>query len=501
MEDEEHLRTHLQTKLTKSEQAEAVQKNLLSNAAVIAGHTRGIAALLAPVRALASTDGPAGFAGDVATWADDLTAFGQSLTTAEDVLGQKTRFEQGWLAVPASLAAGSTALATAIQGKPDQSVSAAAHSFLTLAQDRLNSYQQARRAERRAKSVAEIGKLTYTTYCDVAEEHLTALYAAVESDFSDFYREINGDDEGGFKAKFEPAEGKLDLEVAFYNRGMFPPGAYHSEGHQDGMGVCLYLALMKRLLGSRFRFAVLDDVVMSVDRDHRKQFCRLLKARFPDTQFIITTHDKVWAKQMQTEGLVEPKSGVAFHSWSVQTGPIFEQVTEVWDQIEGALAKNDVETAAARLRRHLEHIAGEAADQLGAKPPYRGDCSYDLGDLLPAVIGRQGELLKLAAKSANHWKAVDAKARVEAMKAARNEILKKCGGEQWVINTAVHYNEWASFTKAEFRAVVEAFKALLLQFRCPKVGCESWLYVIPRKGDPEVLRCRCMALNLNLRPK
>jgi hypothetical protein len=48
------------------------------------------------------------------------------------------------------------------------------------------------------------------------------------------------------------------------------------------MGVCLYLALMKRVLGDRFRFAVLDDVVMSVDQGHRKQFCRLLKTRFAD---------------------------------------------------------------------------------------------------------------------------------------------------------------------------------------------------------------------------
>ena len=65
----------------------------------------------------------------------------------------------------------------------------------------------------------------------------------------------------------EPSEGKLDLEVNFYERGLFPPAAYHSEGHQDGMGVCLYLALMKRLFSERFTFALLDDVVMSVDAD------------------------------------------------------------------------------------------------------------------------------------------------------------------------------------------------------------------------------------------
>ena len=195
---------------------------------------------------------------------------------------------------------------------------------------------------------------------------------------------------------------------------------------------------------------------MSVDQDHRKQFCRLLKNRFPETQFIITTHDKVWAKQMQTEGLVEQTSGVASHRWSIQTGPIFDQIAEVWDQIDSDLAKNDVETAASRLRRHLEYIAGELADQLGAKPAYRGDFSYDLGDLLPTVIGRQGELFKLAAKA---WPDDDAETKVEA------------------------------------------FKTLLLQFRCSKPGCESWLYVTPRKGGAEALRCRCMGINLNLRPK
>ena len=154
-----------------------------------------------------------------------------------------------------------------------------------------------------------------------------------------------------------------------------------------------------------------------------------------------------------------------------------------------------------RLRRHLEYIAGELADELGAKPAYRGDFSYDLGDLLPAVIGRQGELLKLASKAASHWADDDAKAKVEAMNTARAEALTMYGGEQWVINRAIHYNEWVSFTKQEFRAVVEAFKSLLLQFRCPKAYCESWLYVTPRKTNPEILRCRCMRINLNLKLK
>ena len=148
-----------------------------------------------------------------------------------------------------------------------------------------------------------------------------------------FYRAINEDDEVKFTAKLTPSEGALDFAVNFYERGLFPPAAFHSEGHQDGMGVCLYLALMKRLFGDRFTIALLDDVVMSVDSGHRYQFCKLLKTHFPNTQFVITTHDRLWAEQMRSAGLVTAKTSLAFHSWTVDTGPLVESNEEIWDEI------------------------------------------------------------------------------------------------------------------------------------------------------------------------
>jgi hypothetical protein len=322
----------------------------------------------------------------------------------------------------------------------------------------------------------------------------------VEADFSDFYREINSGDETGFKARLEQGEGKLDLSVDFYGLGMFPPGAYHSEGHQDGMGVCLYLALMKRLFGDQFTFAVFDDVVMSIDRGHRKQFCRLLKERFPHTQFIITTHDPIWARQMRSEGLVDAKGSVEFRGWSVQTGPVFEPVFEVWDRIDGDLDRNDVPAAAARLRRHLEYTSTELADLLAARIPFRGDAGYELGDLFAAVVGRHKELLAQAAAAANSWNDEDARAKVVAMKAERQAALAAYGDEQWVVNKAVHYNEWADLSKADFEPVVRAAKALLEQFQCPNSSCGSWLYPSPTR-DPETLRCRCGSVSVNLKKK
>jgi hypothetical protein len=136
----------------------------------------------------------------------------------------------------------------------------------------------------KAKLASASAQAAYDLYCRAMEDELNALYEAVQDDFSAFYKTINHDDEAKFTAKLTPSEGRLDFDVNFYEPGLFPPGAFHTEGHQDGMGVWLYLALMKRLFGDRFTIALLDDVVMSVDSDHRYQFCKLLKTQFPNTQ-------------------------------------------------------------------------------------------------------------------------------------------------------------------------------------------------------------------------
>jgi hypothetical protein len=199
--------------------------------------------------------------------------------------------------VPKTLAEKVTALGTAIEGRPDQTATVDAQTFLSTAQLRLGDYREAMRASKAAEHAAKLAKSAYDTYCSIMENELNTLYEEVQSDFCTFYRTINEDEEATFSAKLTPSAGKLELDVNFYERGLFPPGAFHSEGHKDGMGVCLYLALMKRLMGDGFTFALPDDVVMSVDPGHRYQFCKLLNTYFPNTQFIITTHDRLWAEQ------------------------------------------------------------------------------------------------------------------------------------------------------------------------------------------------------------
>src|SRR5216684_1111323 len=497
-EDEQHLRDHLKAKLQKSAEAQKIQEALLKKGTAVAQAAIKVAGQLAPVLKIAEGQGEAGFAKLLTTWKADLEGLKTSLTTLDGVTGLKDRLTAGWLATPKTFAKELAGLTEKVMARPDQTAALDAQPFLTTSQVRLSDYREAMRKSKAAEIAFNSAKLAYETYCAALEEELNALYDSVEKDFSAFYRAINEDDESKFTAKLTPSEGKLDLEVNFYERGLFPPAAYHSEGHQDGMGVCLYLALMKRLFGDRFTFAQLDDVVMSVDSGHRYQFCKLLKTQFPDTQFVITTHDRLWAAQMKSAGLVTGKTSIAFHSWTVDTGPFVETNQEIWDEIAAALAKGKVEVAAAALRHHLEYVSRLLADQLGAAIPFRADANYELGDLLPAVLSRMKDLHAKAAEAAQSWGNKAAGDAVAKRKTALAAASAATNVEQWAVNKAVHYNEWANFGKKDFEPVVAAFKELLACFRCD--ACESWLHVTPR-GNPESLRCGCNAISLNLKPK
>lgn len=497
-EDEQHLRDHLQATLEKSAEARELQDLLSSKGTAIAVEAIRVVGLLVPIQRLAEEQGEPGFAQLLTAWKKDLEALKNKVATVEGLKGLKERLTDGWLGIPLAFLKGLNSFTGRMEAKPDQTATLDAQTFLTTAQLRLSDYREAKRRIGIAEIACATAKAAYDTYCNVLEEELNTLYEGVQVDFGTFYRAINQEDEAKFTARLTPSEGKLDLNVNFYERGLFPPGAYHSEGHQDGMGVCLYLALMRRLFGDRFSLALLDDVVMSVDAGHRYQFCRLLKMHFPDTQFIVTTHDRLWAEQMKSAGLVTAKTSVAFHGWSIDTGPLVESNKEIWDEIAAALGKGKVEVAAASLRHHLEYVSRHLADQLGATPQFRADGNYELGELLPSVLARMKSLCGKAADAAQSW---GNNADKEAA-GKRKTALSSCTGtysvEQWALNKAVHYNEWANFGRKDFEPVVAAFKELLACFSCET--CESWVYVAPR-GAPEAMRCACNAINLNLKAR
>jgi hypothetical protein len=499
--DIQTLRAHLQSKLVRSEAAAALQRRVQQAAARVRREVQSARGLIQAAQPHAVTVGRSSDQSELVDWVADLAAFEAKMNTLETIREQAARISTDPLAQPTTLGAILTGLGEAVDALPDQSATSNARTALTIAQERWNRIRQARAGSRKAVAAYDTARAVYENYNDVADSALTTLYKTVEDDFSDYYRRINSDDESSFRAGLAPSAGKLDLEVDFYGLGMFPPTAYHSEGHQDGMGVCLYLALIQQLLQNDFRFAVLDDVVTSIDTNHRRQFCALLKDVFPNVQFIITTHDEVWARQMQSSGLVSRRAKAQFHGWNVDRGPVYGQGQDFWEQIDADLANDDVPAAAHKLRRNLEALMADIAAPLQAKVIYRADNNYELGALLDGVKSRYKDLLKRAAASANSWNNQAAKQQVMDLDAARLEVVGAQDGENWAINALVHNNDWATMSKADFAPVVATCKKFLDLFICSNPACDGWIYVIGLPGREEALRCGCGALNLNLRAK
>ncbi|WP_374652291.1 AAA family ATPase [Dongia sp.] len=398
--------------------------------------------------------------------------------------------------VPAEVRSLISDIDAAIKVLPEPTQQDAAREYLTISQERLEAYRSVSLRLKQAEERAELSRRIFDAYAKVSTTVLDGIYKEVERDFSDLYRFINEEDEGDFRAQLTPSIGKLGFDVDFYGRGYFPPGAYHSEGHQDSMGLCLYLALMKHLLGAGFTFAVLDDVLMSVDSGHRREVCRLLKEKFPETQFIFTTHDHIWLRHMKTAGLITSSSAAHFRKWTVDQGPTEWDQLDLWQEIDNDLAKNDVRAAAALLRHYLEYISAEACHRLRAQVEFRGDAQFELGALMPGAISGMRRALKAGKEAAQSWGKTDIHTNVDEREKAFSDLAGKSNVEQWQINPAVHYNEWAALGPNDFRPVVAAFKELITAFSCP--DCHGLYYVTPERGSREGLRCTCGSTSISL---
>ena len=493
------LESHLKEKIVRHEAVQVMQSELQDAVAGIATDTESLKSRVDAVIKIAKTQSLDGLTTTLNDWMKGLEGFVGDLGEVEVALAAVGRLSSDWRATPLGIFKSLKDLKTQVSSWPEQDFLVDAQSFLVRAQERFARFMDADVACVKVAYAMSAANVLYDTYCNEARNTLQSLYDKVETDFSEYYRQLNSDDEADFKARFLPEESKLNLEVDFHGQGLFPPSAYHSEGHQDALGVCLYLSLMKHLLGDKFRLAVLDDVVMSVDSGHRKQFCNLLLSHFPNTQFIITTHDKVWAAQMRHSGLIGSKASVDFHSWTVETGPIVEKDEEVLKEVADYINADKIPQAASLLRRHLEFVMAQLAHELRAKIPFRQDADYDLGDLFSSVVGQHGEWIKKATIVANSWNNEEDKLSLASLKDSRSKIIQRYNEENWIINKVVHYNVWANFDSSDLHELLVAVGDLLNLFKCGY--CKGWVYVSGPKVNPDSFRCRCNAISYNLLKK
>ena len=370
---------------------------------------------------------------------------------------------------------------------------------LTALERDLKRYFDDEKRFKASSDFADVAKVLSETYSGTKDKVLEDLFKAVNGDFTDYYKFLHGDDENGFESEIKPDGAALDFSVDFYQRGKHHPRALHSEGHQDSMGLCLYLALNKKISEGKVKLVILDDVVMSIDAGHRKNVCKLLKKYFDDIQFIITTHNRTWARQMRTDGLVTGKNMFEFMGWSVDTGPRYQDNIRVWDDIKKQTEDNQIATAAHLLREHLEFFFEGICDSLRAPVPYRTDSRYELGYFMNGAKGRFGSLLKQAKASANSWgnqNIMDALSEIETQ---YKEDVVRTQIDQWIINENVHFDKLSDSSKEDFLPIVEAFQDFEQHYICSNCGVKVMINM--RDTTETSVKCPCGKINWNLELK
>lgn len=369
--------------------------------------------------------------------------------------------------------------------------------MLTRLEESLKNLDSAEIEHARAEKYYRMAARLVDEFEMARDQVLRELYDGIKDRFVYLYRQLHKEDEGQFSAILRPDGPRLNLEVDFYGRGAFPPHALHSEGHQDSMGLCLYLALCEYLTDQKIDLVLLDDVVMSVDAEHRRQLCHVLATEFPGRQFVITTHDQTWASQLRSEGVVSSGCSIQFYGWHLETGPKWYESLDVWQAINEDINADNIPSAAARLRRGLEQLFAEICDALQAQVRYRRDGRYELGDLQQGAIGQYRKLLKQAKKAAQSWGQTEKEEELEALDSIVAQILRRTNAEQWAINAGVHYNQWANFSRGDFAPVVEAFEDLHHNaFLCR--DCGSLIRLTTQGSAPAKVSCRCGKISWNL---
>ena len=310
------------------------------------------------------------------------------------------------------------------------------------------------------------------------------------------YRALHKDDEDAFDAVLRLDGAGLDFQVDFHGKGSHPPHALHSEGHQDSMGLCLYLALAEHLNSGIIDLVVLDDVVMSVDAGHRRELCRILKEEFPSKQFVITTHERAWARQLQMDGAIGKDDLYAFYNWTLDYGPRVNTDGDVWGSVTRKLTEDDISGAAHTLRYGLEEFFQHVCSALQAPVRYNWHERWELGDFLHASVGHFKSYVKRAKAAAQSWGNKDVMASVEEIESVFDQAVRNSQVEQWAINPNVHYNKWADFSKEDLVPVSEALHELCEQFRCHACGG-----IVEAQGigkEVTMVRCPCDNVSLNL---
>ena len=161
----------------------------------------------------------------------------------------------------------------------------------------------------------------------------------------------------------------IDIGLKFHGVGQESPRLTLSEGYRNSLGLCIFLAMAKRE-GNTERPLFLDDVVISLDRNHRGMIIELLEKDFSGRQVVILTHDREWYTELRQQlGNTHWQFRALMPYESPDIGIRWSAKTSTFDDAR-ALLKDAPDSAGNTARKIMDIELSTRAERLKIRLPY-----------------------------------------------------------------------------------------------------------------------------------
>jgi DNA repair exonuclease SbcCD ATPase subunit len=311
---------------------------------------------------------------------------------------------------------------------------------------------------RRAQMIREQVELVYDELIAARQRGLKRLREELESDFQHLYNQLHpGEGYGSITIPVHAdRRSSVGLSAQFHDQKKAHPLNYFSEGHLDSLGLCIFLAFIKRFNGE-LKLLVLDDILTTVDAGHRLRVARLLAREFSEYQIIITTHDQLWARQLE-RALPHAKL-IGLTEWSPTIGADSLILVNDWDYCLQQARQGRCLDAVSGAGRNLEKFLGQMRYNLRLPVPAQPNDAYTIGDLSGPFFGWLNQ---------HRPQRPDRPDFMQELQLLRTEFDEIWRLRNWA---GAHFNDWAAtLSTTEATAFVRTMRQLEEAFTCPACG-------------------------------
>jgi energy-coupling factor transporter ATP-binding protein EcfA2 len=271
----------------------------------------------------------------------------------------------------------------------------------------------------------------------------------------------------------------IDIGLKFHGKEQDSPRLTLSEGYRNSLGLCIFLAMAKREAGTD-RPVVLDDVVVSLDRNHRGMIVELLEKEFSQRQVIVLTHDREWYMELRQQLDGSYWSFKALLPYETpQIGIQWSHKTTTFDDARAQL-KDRPDSAGNDARKIMDLELSLIAERLQIRLPYLRFEKNDrrlAHDFLERLIATGNKCFqRVAGKDSTIYKE-----GIETIQRA-DKLLISWGNRASHSFDVVH---------PEATKLIDECEKALACFKCTSCGKPVWFAEV---SGSEWVQCQCGAL-------